>query len=552
MPVGADQNRYGGQLILATSSDPKTFNEIVASETSSSLVTGILFEGLTKEDPFTLKVVPNLAQSWEVSANGLEWIFHLRHDVLWFDGMLMTADDVVFTFHDLIYNPQIPTSAKDIFTIDGKTFEVTKIDDYTVSFKLSKKFAPFLRSMSQPILPKHALEASVKAGRFTFTWGIDTPPHDIVGTGPFYLDQYHPGERLVFKRNPHYWKKTSQGESLPYLEKIVFLIMADPDAALLKFIDGELDYTTVRGVDYPLLKPLENKKNFTMYETGPDFGSSFIVFNQNPGCNVKTSKPYLDPVKLSWFTNLNFRRAVAYAIDKKKIIQILFNELGYPQDGPMSPSSGFFYNPHINVYDYDLEKAKKLLLEGSFIYRDNQLYDKGGNRVEFNLYTSASSQHAENIQMAYMIRADLERIGMKVNFLPLEFNTLVGKLTANYDWDAIIVGLTGGVEPHFGKNVWASSGQLHMWNPKQNLPATAWEKRLDEIYNQAVEELDENKRKILYDEFQTIASKQLPMIYTVLGANIYAVRNRFGNLKPSSYAGVLYNVEEIYIDRKSP
>lgn len=552
IPAHCAENHYGGQLILSAPSDPKTFNTITASETSSSLVTGILFEGLTSVDPFTLKVIPNLAKAWKVSDDGLVWTFYLRQDVLWFDGQPLKADDVVFTFQDLIYNPNIPTSSKDIFTIEGKEFEIKKIDDYTVEFHLPAKFAPFLRSMSQSILPKHCLEKSVQEGKFVFTWGIDTKPKEIIGTGPFYLDEYRPGERLVFKRNPHYWKKTQQGESLPYLDKIIFLIIPDSDASVLKFIDGELDSIGVSGQNYPMLKPMEIKRNFTIYEAGADFGSSFIVFNQNPGINPKTQKPFLDPIKRSWFENVYFRQAMAQAIDKRKMIQILFNELGFPQDGPMSPSSGFFYNPKVKGYAYDLDKARQTLQQGGFVYRDGAIYDKDSHRLEFNLYTSTSSQHSENIQMAYMIRADLEKLGIKVNFLPLEFNTLVTKLMSSYDWDAVIIGLTGGVEPHFGRNVWASSGQLHMWNPKQKMAATVWEKRLDEIYDQAAGELDENKRKVLYDEFQVIAAQEVPMIYTVLASNIYAVRNRFGNLKPSAYAGAFHNIEEIYIKTYKP
>ncbi len=547
--ASAQESLYGGQIVLAASSDPKTFNTIVSSETSSSLVTGILFEGLTREDPFTMKTMPNLAKSWDVSSDGLTWTFHLRRDVQWFDGKPLRADDVVFTFKDLIYNPKVPNSSKDIFTLEGKEFEVTKIDDYTISFKLPQKFAPFLRSMSQAILPKHALEQSVKEGKFIFTWGINTDPHKIIGTGPFYLDEYKPGERLVFKRNPHYWRRSSNGDSLPYLDKLIFLIMADDDAAMLKFIDGELDLIGVSGQNYPLLKPLEAKKNFRIVESGAGFGSSFIAFNQNPGVNPKTGKPFMDPIKRSWFENVNFRRAVAMAIDKPKIIQILFNELGFPQDGPMSPSSGFFYNPNVKTYTYDLNQAKQTLKEGGFVERNGILYDQKATRVEFNLYTAASQQHSENVQMAYMIRSDLEKLGIKVNFVTLEFNALVSKLMASFEWDSVIIGLTGGVEPHFGKNVWASSGQLHLWNPKQKTPATPWEKRLDEIYNQAAGELDETKRKGLYDEFQTIATEQLPLIYTVLNANIYAVRNRFGNLKPSAYAGAFHNIEEIYIKK---
>jgi peptide/nickel transport system substrate-binding protein len=404
--------------------------------------------------------------------------------------------------------------------------------------------------MSVTILPKHALEKVVKAGKFIFHWGIDSKPQDIVGTGPFYLDSYRPGERMIFKRNPHYWKVSplSAGQAgLPYLDQLIFLIIPDPDAGMLKFIDGELDSIGVSGQDYPLLKPLEGKRNFTIYESGADFGSSFITFNQNPGINPKTNQPYMDPIKRSWFENVYFRRAIAQAIDKKKMIEILFNELGFLQDGPMSPSSGFFYNPKVTTYNFDLQKAKDTLRQGGFVDREGVFYDKAGHKLEFNLYTSTSSSHSENIQMAYMIRSDLEKLGIKINFMPLEFNTLVSKLMASFDWDAVIIGLTGGVEPHFGKNVWASSGQLHLWNPKQKKPATTWEQRLDEIYNQGSQELDENKRKVLYDEYQNIAADQVPLIYTVLSAKIYAVRNRFGNLKPSAYAGAFHNLEEIYI-----
>ena len=291
VPVLAQGAPTGGVLVLPVASDPKTFNDIVASETSSSAVTNMLFEGLTATDPFTLKVIPNLAQSWEVSADGLQWTFHLRRDVRFFDGVGLTAGDVAFTFNDLIYNPQIPSSAKDIFSVDGKVFKVEAVDDYTVRFTLPVKFAPFLRSMSQPVLPRHRLAAAVGAGTFAFTWGINTPPKEITGTGPFYLQEYRPGERLVFKRNPYYWKKSTGGESLPYLDKVIFLIIPDPDAALLKFIDGELDYVSLRGSDYPLLKPLEDKKNFRVYDAGPDFGSNFLSFNQNPSANSKTGKP---------------------------------------------------------------------------------------------------------------------------------------------------------------------------------------------------------------------------------------------------------------------
>ena len=234
-------------------------------------------------------------------------------------------------------------------------------------------------------------------------------------------------------------------------------------------------------------------------------------------------------------------------MDKENLIKIVKNRLGYPQYAAMGAGAGFFHNPNVVKYDYDLAKAKAILNKAGFKDRDGDSFieDTKGNIVEFSLYTNSGGD--ERLDIASIIRHDLEKLGMKVYFRSLEFNTLVSKLTSTFEWEAMILGLTGGTEPHFGKNVWMSSGQLHMWYPQQKSPATAWEKRIDEIFNLGVQELDENKRKVLYDEFQFIVSQQLPLIYTVLSAKLTAVRNKFGNLNPSRYAGVFHNLEEIYI-----
>lgn len=534
-------------MILSTTSDPKSFNLIVSNETSSSEIAGYIFEGLTTLNVFTLKVEPQLAKSWEVSPDGLEWTFHLRDDVRWSDGVPFTADDVVFTFNDLIYNPEIPTSSRDIFSIDGRPFKVESVDEHTVKFTLPLKFAPFLRGMSQPILPKHKLQAAVRDGKFTFTWGIDTPPQEIVGTGPFILWRYDPGQRLILRRNPRYWKTSPQGEKLPYISEVIYMIVQSADIELLKFMEGTVDYYGLRGMDYSMLKPLEKELNFMVYDMGPAMGSNFLTFNQNTRKNPATGKPFLDPRKLSWFTNPDFRRAAAHAIDKQKIVEIVNNGLGYPQYSPMGPGTGFFHNPDVKKYDYDLDEARSILQAAGFRdrNRDGIIEGPDGHPVEFNLYTNADNTERRDI--AAIIAHDLSKLGMKVNFQTLEFNTLVNKLNATFDWDAIILGLTGGIEPHFGKNVWTSGGQLHLWNPRQETPATPWEKRIDELFSAGVQELNEDERKKYYDEFQLIVSEQLPVLYTVLNARLAALREKFGNIKPSNYGGLLHNLEEIYV-----
>jgi len=540
-------DRHGGQVVFATSSDPKSFNPITAQETSSTAIIGYVFEGLTRTNGVTLAVEPSLAKEWTVSPDGLVWTFALRQDVRWSDGQPFSADDVLFTFKDLIYNPDVPSSERDIFTIDGKEILVEKVDAFTVRFTLPTKFAPFLRSLSTSILPQHKLAAAVKEGRFNFTWGIDTPVEDIVGTGPFRLTQYLPGQQVVLRANPYYWRTTTEGEALPFIQEIVFLIVPSQDVALLKFLDGEVDSIPMRGMEYSILKPLEKKKDFTVYDLGSAFSSNFLVFNQNPRVNPKTQQPFVDPVKLSWFSNVHFRKAVACAIDKKRIIEIVMNGLGYPQDAAENPNNIAFYNPQVVRYEYDLPYARQLLAKEGFVdkNKDGILEDAQGRKVEFNLYTNSDS--AERLQIAAIVRRDLELLGMKVNFLGLEFNSLVSKLMANYEWDAIIIGLTGGLEPHFGKNVWVSNGQLHFWNPGQTSPTTSWEKRVDEIFTEGVQILDDAKRKPLYDEWQRIVSQELPLIYTVFSANLVAVRNKFENLTPSKFGGIFHNLEELYL-----
>jgi peptide/nickel transport system substrate-binding protein len=540
-------SKHGGQLVLSTTSDPKSFNEIIAKETSTTDVLSFIFEGLTTVNVFTLQSEPLLAQSWEIKEDGLQWIFHLRRDVRWHDGVALTADDVVFTFQDLIFNPDIPSSARDIFTIDGQPFAVEKIDDFTVKFTLPVKFAPFLHSMTQAILPKHLLEDAVKNKRFSSTWGIDTDPKKIVGTGPYQLIRYIPGERLIYRRNQDYWRKSSEGDQLPYIEEIVTLIVRNVNVELLKFLEGSLDFYDLRGSDFPYLKPLEREKDFIVYDLGPDMGSSFLAFNMNPRRNEKDDSPFMDPKKLAWFSDIHFRQAIAHSIDKKRILEVVKYGLGYFQDSAMGPGAAFFHNPEVRKYDYDLNKANQILEQAGYVDRngDGVREDKSGNDVEFTIYTNADNN--ERMDIGAIIRADLERVGLKVQLRGVEFNTLVSKINSTFDWDTIVLGLTGGVEPHFGKNVWTSQGQLHFWNPGQETPATDWEKRLDDLFTSGVQELDENKRKVIYDEFQMIISEEIPVVYTVLGARLRAARNKFGNLRPSNYGGLLHNLEEIYI-----
>lgn len=546
----------GGQMILSTINDPKSFNPITSMEKNTSEITSYMFEGLTKPNSVTLMPQPNLSDSWVVSPDGHTYTFHIRDGVKWSDGVRLSAYDVEFTFNKLIYNDDInPNTSRDVFTLDGnKKIAVKAIDSSHVEFKLPSTFAPFLRFMMQEILPKHKWESVVKSKKFSSALSIATKPSEIVGNGPYLLDSYIPSQKIVLKKNPFYWKKDASGNSLPYIDKVIYTIVTDKNAELLQFKSKEIDYLEAKGEDYPGLKSDEANGGYTVYRVGPAAGSGFLVFNQystlDPVASKKAGKPvrYLSDPKYTWFTNKKFRQAIAHVIDKDNIIKIVMNGLGYPLWSPMAPSEGYFFNNSTTRYPFDIAKAKSILTDEGFrdSNGDGLLEDKNGNTVEFSLVTSSGNN--PRIKIAEIIRKDMELLGIKVHFQTLEFNTLIQNLSnPPYNWDCMLIALTGGPEPHSGANVWKSSGSMHMWNSNQKKPETPWEAIIDSIYDAGVKELDTTKRKILYDRWQQIVSDELPFIYTVLPEQIYCLSNKFGNINPCNNSGILHNQEYIYI-----
>lgn len=544
----------GGQVTYSTIGEPLTFNLALANDTSSSGFLSYLFEGLTETSWLTNAVEPALAESWEHSEDGLTWVFHLRKDVTWHDGTPFTAHDVDFTFNRIIYNDDIPTNDRATFTfryIDEETGEWTEgrmtvraLDDYTVECVLPVSFAPFLRSMGQAIYPKHILEPHVNDGTFGSVWDVETDPREIIGTGPFTIESYTTEERLVLRRNASYWLKDAAGNALPYLDTIVYHIVADFETELEMFKDGVTDVHGVLGEEYEQLRPFEADGNFTIHRRGPGFGTSFLTFNLNSGENAETGAPYVAPEKLAWFQNTQFRQAVAHTVDKAAIVAEIQHGLGYPQWSSVSPAAGDFHNADVRRYPYDLAKAKAILDSLGWVDTngDGIREDTDGNTIEFTLATNGDN--SVRAAIAQRLAAGMLAVGIKANYESVEFGDLVTQLTATYDWEAIIIGLSGGTDPYSGIAVWHSSELLHLWHPNQPEPATAWEAEIDELYIQASQELDHAKRVELYHQAQAIVAENLPLIYTTQGERLTATRNIFGNTTPTLYG--LWDVRYLY------
>ena len=375
-------------------------------------------------------------------------------------------------------------------------------------------------------------------------------PKTFVTSGAFRLKEYVPAQRVVFERNPDYYIINTRDEKLPYLDKLVYLIVGDVNNEVLKFEGGELDTIGLQGANVARFKEQEKHSDFTIYNLGPDTGTMFLSINLNNRKNTD-GKYNVDLKKQRWFQDKNFRQAIDYAIDRKNMVLNIANGLGEPLYTAESLNS-IFLNKNLKPYDKDINKSKELLEKSGYTWdKKGHLIDKYGNHVEFDLYTNAGNTEREAIGV--MVKQDLEDLGMKVNFKPIEFNSLVNKLVNTLDWDMVIMGLTGSpLEPNGGKNVWMSNGTLHMFNQR---PANytkddryLWEKEIDNLFIKGALATDFESRKNFYDEYQTIAYEEKPFIYIYSPIRISAIRNKFKNIFPTSLGGITHNIEEIYIE----
>ena len=561
------------QLVLATLSDPKTFNPALNQEFPNIFL--FAFEGLTSQNGVTGEIEPALAESWQVSQDKKRIIFTLRPGLKWSDGQPLTADDVVFTYRDVIFNPKIPTDYKDPLRIGEKREfpKIRKLDDRRIEFILPEPFSPFLRTTTGPgnasasILPAHLLRNSVETldiegnPQFISTWNTATDPAKIVVNGAYKIESYRPGQRVVFVRNPYYWRQDEAGDRFPYIDRIVWQMVESTETQLLQFRSSQLDVMgdvrPLRAEYFSLLKREETRGKFKIQIGGPWSGTTFMAFNLNKAKDDK-GEPLVDPIKSRWFNLKAFRQAIAYALDRQRMNNNIFRGIGVIQNSPISLQSPYFLSPEagLKVYDYNPEKSKELLLSAGFQYNNTgQLLDAEGNQVRFTLLTNAGNKIRE--ALGVQIKQDLSKIGIQVDFVPIAFSTLVSKLTNTRDWDAHIIGFSGGIEPHSGANLWTSSGGSHLFNqgpqpgepPIQGWEASDWELEIDRLFVEGAQEFDETKRQKIYGEFQQIVQEQLPMIHLVHEVATMAVRDRLSGLK---YSGLpswgLWNIYELKIE----
>ena len=542
----------GGRLVVSLRAEPKTLNPLTAPDAPSREVIGAMQSDLVHINRGSQLTEPALAKSCKISPDGLQYTLTLRQGLRFSDGHPLDAEDVLFSFH-VYLDEALHATQRDQLIVGGKPIAVRTLDAHTLVFQLAKPYGPAERLFDGfAILPRHLLEKPYQEGKLASLWSLATPPKEFAGLGPFRLKEYVAGQRLVLERNPYYWKMDSKGTRLPYLDELVFLFVPSADAQVLRFQSGETDIITRLGADN-FVALSRQQRGFTMSDAGPGLEYNFLFFNLNdPG--EKTSAETAR--KQKWFRETKFRQAISAAIDRDAIVRLVYQGRGAGLWGLVTPGDRRWIDTSIPRPPRSLEKARALLKEAGFSWPNGDagasvLHDSEGKPVEFSILTSSSN--ADRTKMATLIQDDLKQLGMRVQIVPLEFRSLIDRVTQSKEYDACVLGLANfDTDPTPNMNVLLSSGGTHLWNPSQAHPATPWEAEIDRLMEQQLSTPGYEQRKKLYDRVQEILAENQPIIFLASPDILVGAKNSVANLHPAILEPyVLWNVEQLFF-RNTP
>jgi peptide/nickel transport system substrate-binding protein len=540
--------RPGGRLVISLRAEPKTLNPLTAVDGNSREVIGAMQADLVHINRATQLSEPALAKTWKISPDGLQYTLTLRQGLRFSDGHPLGADDVLFTFR-VYLDESIHAPQRDLLIVAGKPITVRQVDAETLIFQFAKPYGVEERLFDGlAILPRHLLEKPYQEGRLAQLWTPATPPNEWAGLGPFRLKEYVAGQKLVLQRNPYYWKTDANGNRLPYLDELVFLFVPSADAQVLRFQSGETDIITRLGAEnFSVLS--RGQRGYTMADAGPGLEYNFLFFNLN---DLGDKSPSDLTRKQKWFREVRFRQAVSAAVDRDAIVRLVYQGRGSALWGPVTPGNRRWANASIPHSRRSLERARTLLKEAGFSWSttrnaESTLQDSEGKLVEFSILTNSSN--ADRTKMATLLQDDLKQLGMRVQVVPLEYRSLLDRVTQTKEYDACLLGLASSdVDPNSDINVWLSSGGLHLWNPSQSHPSTTWEAEIDRLMEQQLATAGYDQRKKLYDRVQEILAQNQPMIFLASPDILVGAKNSVANFHPAVLEPyVLWNVEQLYV-----
>ena len=396
--VFSDVSTRGGVLTSSLRSEPRTFNRWVDRNFPTDLVSQLTQSKLIRINRSTQEIEPALAESWTASPDNQTFTLKLR-EATWSDGTPFTSADVLFTFK-AIYDPKVNSILASSLQVNGKGLEVTAPDARTVVVSYPGSFGPGIALLDNLILaPRHKLEAALAAGTFPQAWGVATPVNELVSLGPFVLSRYEAGQRMVFDRNPRYWKKDASGAALPHVDQIVLEVVPDQNAELVRLQAGQIDMLQqqVRPEDIATLRPLVDQGKLQLLELGVGTDPDLFFFNLRPQHWAK------DP-RGSWITRREFRQAISHAVDRESFANTVFLGAGVPIWGPVTPGNQKWFSPNVPRYGFSVDKAKALLAGLGLANRDADewLEDEKGTEARFTLLTYRGNSSLERLSLIHI------------------------------------------------------------------------------------------------------------------------------------------------------
>jgi peptide/nickel transport system substrate-binding protein len=556
---GKETGKRGGRLVITERSAPQTFNFLSAADASSINVAFFLMASrLVEFDHDNQKFTAGLAEFWQTGTDGKTVTVKLRDSLKFSDGAPLTADDVVFTLKAMTDEKLHSPAFYDAMRIDDQPITASRVDERTVQLNLPRPVAAIENYLyNLAVLPRHKLESARSIQTTAATsptsgnsepWSLTASPGEFAVSGAFTLKEYVAGQRVILRRNPNYWKKDTSGTQLPYLDELVVEILPATDTALLKLQQGEIDILDdVRPADYAVLR--DQAAGLTMRDLGPRLQTEFFWFNLNDGRNAD-GKPFVDPIRRAWFSDVRFRRAMAHAMDRSAMIQNIQRGLATELRGPVSPGNKLWINQNLPAYQHDTSKAQELLREAGFQMSNQNghalLTDKTGRTVEFTLIVPETVPVRK--QMATMIQEDLAKIGVKVTISALEDKAFSELMRKSLKYEAAIFGISPtDTDPSTLSSLLKTGGGQRFWFLNQKQASADWEKQMDQLMDEQSTESIAAKRREKFNEVQKIFAEQLPMIPLMTRHFISGGRVGLGNYRSSFILPrSLWNADEIF------
>jgi peptide/nickel transport system substrate-binding protein len=520
--VGGAAAQGGGELRFCLRSEPKTFDPLKVEDDASESIRYLTGGVLVRMNRQTQALEPGLAESWEVSKDGRGIVFKLRSGIAFSDGTPFSAQDVAYTVQQLM-DPALHSPTGDAFRSGPGNLETKIISPTQISITFPAAVAGLDRLFDQvAIVSAHS------------------PKKEMAVLGPFVVADYKAGASVLLKRNPNYWKSDAQGRKLPYLDSIELDIQPNRDVEMLRFKRGEIDL--INSLDSEYFDKLAATSPQQVRDAGPSLDSEQMWFNE-------VAKAPIPAYRRAWFRSQNFRRAISEAINRDDLSRVVFHGHAQPAVGPVSPANKFWFNAKLKAEPYSPETALKTLQADGFHLDSGVLKDRDGNAVVFSIITNAGNKSRE--QMAVMIQEDLQKIGVHVNVVTLDFPSLIARMTQTFDYEAILLGLTNvDLDPNGEMNLWLSSSDNHQWNPQQKTPETPWEAEIDKLMRVQASSADAGKRKEAFDRVQEIVYEQAPFIFLINKNALSAVSTTMHGAHPVIlHPQTFWNAEQLTVGK---